>query len=415
LYPEPVCTHYPHCSEEYGKICFERYDFLPALKYTMTRVGNCTPSNTIKYDPPFYKVVFFSSSPIGVPFLKKLMEDKRFEVVGVVTMPDAPAGRWQKLKENIIADEVRRMVKCQDDIKKMSEDNSRWCQEDKLEGGQMRKIYEDELNEIEEIEVDGKKIKLFKPKKIKNNEVFEQELKKLDPDYFVVISYGKILPQNILDIPKFWPINIHGSILPKYRWASPIQSVFLNKEKETWITLMYMNDKMDEGDIIKILKFPLTKQDNAKTVIDKFVEKWPDFVADALWDFAKWKLKRIPQNHNEATYCGKFTKQDGKISFQNETAEDIYAKFQAFYLWPGIYTYWNGKLVKFTDIETVESGKLKVESLEPGEVVFEDGVLKIWTKKWTIIVKKLKPEWKKELTAGEFANGYKDFIWSKLD
>ena len=170
-----------------------------------------------------------------------------------------------------------------------------------------------------------------------------------------------------------------------------------------------MNDKMDEGDIIKILKFPLIKQDNAKTVIDKFVEKWPEFVVNALWDFAKWKLKRIPQNHDEATYCGKFTKQDGQISFQNETAEDIYSKFQAFYLWPGIYTYWNWKLVKFTEIDFQDG------DLEPGKVFFEDGVLKIWAKKWVIIVKKLKPEWKKELTANEFVNGYRDFIWSKLD
>ena len=415
LYSEPVCAHYPHCSE-YGKICFERYTFLPALKYTMTRISNCKPSNTIKYDPPFYKVVFFSSSPIWVPFLKKIIEDDRFDLVWVVTMPDAPSGRGQKLKENIIWKELK------------------W----ELDWFQVVKNYEDGMNEIEDLEVDWKKVKLFKPKKIKNNKIFEEELKKLDPDYFVVISYGKILPQNILDIPKFGPINIHGSILPKYRGASPIQSVFLNKEKETGISLMYMNEKMDEGDVIKILKFPLTKQDNAKTVIDKFVAKWPNFVADVLWDFGKWNLKRNSQDHSQATYCGKFTKQDGQISFQNETAEDIYAKFQAFYLWPGIYTYWNWKLIKFTDIEyqndkshaelvsasTKENSKIDPEinlglqlldeSLESGKVIFEDWVLKIWTKKWIIVVKKLKPEWKKELTASEFVNGYNDFVWTKL-
>ena len=380
LYPEPVCTHFPHCSQ-YGKMCFERYDFLSALKFTMERVMNCKPSTSIKYDPPYYKVVFFSSAGIGIEFLKKLLSDPRFELEGVVTMPDAPSGRWQKLKENIIANFI----------------TSRW---------EILSKYEDDLNEILEVLYEGKKIKIFKPKKIKNNQKFYQELKNLNPDYFVVISYGKILPKEILEIPRFGPINLHWSILPKYRWASPIQSVFLNKEKETGISLMYMNEKMDEGDIIKILKFPITKKDNAQTVIEKFNKLWPDFMADALWDFAKWKLTRKVQDHSQATYCRKFTKEDGKIDFLTENAQDIYAKFQAFYLWPGIYTYWNGKLVKFTDIDYGLD-----QTLPAGKIVFEKWVLKIWTPQGVVIVKKLKPEWKKELTAQEFYNGFKNLLW----
>jgi len=390
LYKEPVCTHHPHCSE-YGKECFQKYDFLNALKYTMERIDNCTPSDKINYDPSSYKVVYFSSAPIWVPFLEELVNDKRFDVVGVVTMPDAPSGRWQKLKENVIGGEIRR---------------------DSEEVG--RKIYEDELNKIEELEIEWRRIKLFKPKKIKNNKIFVEELKKLEPDFFVVLSYWKILPKEVLDIPKFWPINIHGSILPKYRWASPIQSVFLNWEKETWITIMYMDEKMDTWDIIKILKFPLTKEDNSKTVIDRFIELWPKFFVDTLWDFWKWKLKRIKQNDEEATYCGKFTKEDGLIDFENETAEEIFRKFQAFYLWPGIYTYWNWKLLKFTDIEIndkqVNSEKWIMNNKKVWDRFLDNEKLKIRTKKGDIWVKKLKLEWKKEMTAEEFLNGHKEFI-----
>ena len=381
LYSQPVCTHFPHCSE-YWKICFERYDFLPALKYTMERIANCKPSEKIKYDPPFYKVVFFSSAPIGIPFLDKLLEDKRFEVVWVVSGPDKPAWRGQKLQENKVIEFLKK---------------------------KLNHSVEDIDKELQVLHTDWKKIKVFKPEKIKQNQKFIQELKDLEADFFVVISYGKILPKEVLDIPKFWPINIHWSILPKRRWASPIQSVFLNKEKETGITLMYMNEKMDEWDIIKILKFPLTKNDNAKTVIDKFSKYWPDFLVDTLWDFAKWKIKPIKQDDSKATYCWKFTKEDGLVSFKKEKAEDIYAKFQAFYLWPGIYTFWDWKILKFKDIDYDD------ENLEPAKVYWKDNKLKIWTPKWSIIVKKLQIEWKKVMDAKEFVNWYKDFVWTVLD
>jgi len=367
LYTEPVCTHHPHCSE-YGKECFQKYKFLPALKYTMERIWKCKPDNKINYDPSSYKVIYFSSAPIWVPFLEELTKDKRFDVIATVTMPDAPSGRWQKLKENIIAEKSKQF----------------WIKN------------------------------IFKPTKIKNNVEFIQQLKELEPDFFVVLSYGKILPKEVLDIPKFGPINIHGSILPKYRWASPIQSVFLNWEKETWITIMYMDEKMDTGDIIKIQKFPLTKEDNSKTVIDKFIKYWPKFFVDTLWDFGKWKIKRTKQDESKASYCGKFTKDDGKIDFENETAEKIYRKFQAFYLWPWIYFYKNWKLFKLTDIDISDPGVDK-PNLQVGDIFLDKSTpgsaqLKTKTKKWDLIINKIKPEWKKELTAWEFINGYKDII-----
>ena len=357
LYTQLVCAHSPHCSE-YGKNAFKRYGFKKWLKYTMNRINKCTPDTKIKYDPFFYKVIFFSSAPIWIPFLDELYNDKRFEIVGVITWEDKKSNRWQKLKPNII-----------------------------------------KQHSIEKLWINKELIKT--PWKIKENKEFEKWLKQQDADFFVIISYGKILPKEILDIPKLGPINIHWSILPKYRWASPIQSVFLNKEKETWITIMYMNENIDTWDVIKILKIPLTKQDNTKTLIDKFTAYSPKFTVDTIWDFWKWDLKRIMQDESKATYCKKFTKQDGKIDF-HEPAEKIYNKFQAFYLWPKIYTNFNSKKLDITDcfFENKDSWKKIWEWFK------EDNQLKVQTWKWNLIVKKVKLEWKKEINAKDFYNGY---------
>ncbi len=357
LYTKPVCAHTPHCSE-YGKKVFKRYGFIRWIKYTMNRIDKCNEDTKIKYDPPYYKVIFFSSAPIWIPFLDELYDDKRFKIVGVVTWKDKKANRWQKLRPNIIK---------QHSIQEL------WINEELIQT----------------------------PWKIKDNIEFQDWLQKQDADFFVVLSYGKILTKNILDIPKKWPINIHWSILPKYRWASPIQSVFLNKEKESWITIMYMDEQMDTWDMIKTLKIPLEKQDNAKTLIDKFMKYWPSFFVDWLWDFWKWDLTRKKQDDNQATYCSKFTKQDGQIDF-NEPAENIYSKFQAFYLWPGIYIDFNDKKLDIKDCfyEEKESWKNIWEYFK------EDDKLKIKTWKWNLIVKKVKIEWKKEMNAEDFYNGY---------
>ena len=357
LYTQPVCAHSPHCSEYWKKV-FKKYGFIKWLKYTMERIDKCTPNTKIKYDPPFYKVVFFSSAPIWTPFLDELYNDKRFEVVGVITWEDKKANRWQKIQPNI--------------IKKHS---------------------------IEKLGI--KKELIQTPSKIRWNKEIEKWLKEKNADFFVVISYGKILPKEILDIPTLGPINIHGSVLPKYRWASPIQSVFLNNEKETWITIMYMDENMDTWDIIKILKIPLTKQDNSKTLINKFTKYSPKFTVDTIWDFWKEKLKRTKQDESKATYCKKFTKKDWEISFE-EPAEKIYNKFQAFYLWPGIYTDFKGKKLIITDcfFENEESWK------KIWEWFMESGQLKVQTWKWNLIVKKVKLEWKNEMSAKDFYNGY---------
>ena len=138
------------------------------------------------YDPPFYKVVFFSGSPLGVPFLKALSQDPRFEVVGVVSMPPKPVGRGQKVSPNVVA------------------------------------------SFAQELGIDNIKTPSKLTPKTSEGEEFIKWLKELSPDFLVVVAYGKIIPQAVLDIARIAPVNVHGSILPAYRGASPLQEVFLD-------------------------------------------------------------------------------------------------------------------------------------------------------------------------------------------
>lgn len=250
------------------------------------------------YDPEFYKVVFFSSAPIGVPFLEKLASDPRFDVTGVVTMPDAPAGRGMKMQENVIK------TKGKEHVYDIQTPNSL-----RLDS----KKYADEAQQ------------------------FQQWLANKKPDFLVVIAYGKIIPQNILDIPAFWPINVHGSILPKYRGASPIQSVFLDDEKETGITIMKMDAWLDTGDMIDIARFPIAFDWTAKDIITKMQEVGPQFLVDTLWKYGKWLLWEVKQDNAVATHCGKIEKEDGLIDPYTDTIKTIYQKYRAYILWPKIY------------------------------------------------------------------------------
>lgn len=250
------------------------------------------------YDPEKYRVVFFSSAPIGVPFLKKLHEDKRFDVTGVVTMPDAPAGRGMKMQENVIRKE--------------------WS------------ILVDDIRTPNSLRLDSKKYG-------DEAKQFTQWLQDKKPDFLVVIAYGKIIPQHILDIPTFWPINVHGSILPKYRGASPIQSVFLHDEKETGITIMKMDAGLDTWDMIDTQLFSIPFNRTAKDIIIKMQDRGPQFLADTLRNYGKWLLGEVKQDNAQATHCGKIEKEDGLIDPYSDSITSIYKKYRAYILWPKIY------------------------------------------------------------------------------
>lgn len=262
-------------------------------------------------------------------------------------------------------------------------------------------------------------IEVIQPQKLKENTEFFDKLKSLDLDFIVVVAYWKIIPKEILEIPKYGCINIHGSILPAYRWASPVQESILRWDSETGLTIMYMNEKMDEGDMLSVQTVDIDIEDKQKEIFEKFVDIGPKLLIETLEKIQNWQINWQPQNHKEATYCSLIKKEDGKIDF-NDSAFNIYNKFRAYNPWPGIYTDYNWK--KFTiDDCSFDNDNLVDEGFKIWDVVemeYEHNILKNWKKKAIAVVCKegslilfeVKLEWKKKTDIFDFINWQKDFL-----
>jgi methionyl-tRNA formyltransferase len=258
----------------------------------------------------------------------------------------------------------------------------------------------------------NKQLVVLQPLKLKNNQDFFNILKKLDLDFIIVVAYWKIIPEEVLNIPKYWCINIHGSILPKYRWASPVQEAIKNWDKETWLTIMYMSKWMDEWDILDIQKIKINKNNTSLDIFKKFEDIWPKLLLNTLIWIIDWKIKWKSQSDGNVSYCNKISKEDWEISFKNENWIDIYNKYKAYIKWPWIYTKYNDK-------------KINIDSCILKDYYWNEDFWKvvkidkknIWIVcKWEkiLILNKIKLEWKKSLDILSFINWEKNFIWYKF-
>lgn len=257
-------------------------------------------------------------------------------------------------------------------------------------------------------------LKTLQPEKLKQNIDFFNTLKSLELDFIIVVAYGKIIPKEILEIPKYGCINIHGSILPKYRWASPIQESLKNWDTKTWLTIMYMSEWMDEWNILKIEEINIDILDKTPEIFKKFENIWPELLISTLKSIISWSIQSISQDDSQATYCSKISKEDGKIDFQKEQWEVIYNKYRAYYPWPWIYSYFQGKKIDITDCLFEKNDLIFDDDFHLWDVVeFEDhGESHIWIlcKWWILILNKVKLEWKKEMNIKDFINGNKQFL-----
>lgn len=365
-----ICAHEPHCSA-YAIQCFQKYSFFQALTYTFDRIMTCTPSHHKKVDPSTYKVVFASGAPIWVSFLNEINMDPRYELVWVVTMPDAARDRWQKIKENIIKIQATKLG-----IQEISTPNS--------------------------LRLNSKKYAL-------EAQDFQKRLIDLQPDFLVVVAYGHIIPQHILDIPVIGPINVHGSLLPRYRGASPLQSVFLDEESESGVTVMRMDAWLDTGDMLSKLKTKLPLSRTVKDLITRIQDNSPKHLLDTLWDYAKWEIKVKPQDEALATHCNKIDKSDGKINPHTNSVREIYHKYQAYALWPKIF-------FEYTDNKRaiIESVQIDEEKLSEQEYLYDEALFGLFGQSQNQLtylnplIKNItiKPEWKKAMNWQEFHTNY---------
>lgn len=298
------------------------------------------------------KVVFMGTPDIAVPCLQKII-DEGHEVIGVVTQPDKPKGRGKKL--------------CMSPVKELA------------------------------LKYD---IPVYQPIRARDDE-FVQTLKHLNPELIVVVAFGQILPKAILDIPKLGCINVHVSLLPKYRGAAPINWVIINGEQKTGVTTMYMDEGLDTGDMILKSEVDLDDNITAGELHDKMMEIGADTLKQTMDLIEKGCAPRETQNHDEFSYAPIMNKSLGNIKWNN-SAKEIHNLVRGVNPWPSAYTIYNGDTMKIWKTEVLGEKSDKT----PGTIlkVDKDGI-RISTEDNIILVKEIQMPGKKRVLVSEYIKG----------
>ena len=194
-------------------------------------------------------------------------------------------------------------------------------------------------------------IRTFKPENLNTNEI-KDEISSLEIDFLVVIAYGKIIPKWLLKLPKISPMNIHFSLLPKYRGASPIQTSLINGDTETGVSFMQINDELDSGDIYKSFKTSIDQHDNKISLENKLTDLCIENICQILHDIEFQRLKPIKQDSSIASYCNKLSKTNSLVDF-NDKSENIMNKFRAYFEWPGLTFSHNNVPIKIKNLAQV--------------------------------------------------------------
>jgi len=292
------------------------------------------------------KIVFFGTPEFAVPSLKMLHENH--EILLVVTQPDHTVGR----KKQIVKSPV--------------------------------KIYAECVN-----------LPIFQPEKIKQE---DQRIIDLKPDLIITAAYGQMLPNRLLKNVK--ALNVHGSLLPKYRGGAPIQYALFDGLKETGVTVMYMAEKMDSGDIIKQEKVLIDPSDNYKTLMLKMSFVGANLLKSVLEDMKQGIFHRVSQNKDEVSFAYTIKRDDEWLDF-NDTATNILNRIRGLSPEPGASTYINGKIVKFYQAKISDI----IKHNEPGTVLSTDKMLLIQTKDQAIEILELQVAGKRKMDAKSFLNG----------
>ncbi len=307
------------------------------------------------------KIIF-----MGTPdFAKESLEavyNKGYEIIGVVTNPDRPKGRGMKMLPS--------------PVKEFAEE---------------------------------KNIKIYQPEKIRDNKEFIEEIKNLNPDVICVVAYGKILPKEILDIPKYGCINVHGSLLPKYRGAAPIQWAVINGDKTTGVTTMYMDVGMDTGDIILKQEIEIGENETTGDIWNKLSKIGGELLVKTLEKIDNGTVTRIKQG-DDFTIAPMLSKEIAKINWKNQTAKQIKNLVRGLNPIMGAYTYLNDKKIKFWKVDVATENEIMTENMEfivNGTVLVSDvrdGIF-IKTKDGILKVLEIQGENAKRMSIQEYLRG----------
>ncbi len=308
------------------------------------------------------RILLIGTGEIGLPTLRMLHDWREHELVGVVTQPDKPAGRDQKLTPS--------------PIKKAGQQLS-------IAGA----TPESKLG-----------LPVLQPEKIKNRQSIDA-IRALTPDVIVVIAYGQILPREVLEIPKVVCLNLHASLLPRWRGAAPIQAAIAAGDRETGITVMYMDEGLDTGDILLQRKVEIAPAETGASLHDKLAQIAPAGLAEAILLLEKGKAPRLPQENELATYAPKLEREHGRIDW-TESADVIERKIRAFDPWPGAFMKIDHRKLKIFGATIVDRrGK-------PGDISRDENELIVAAREGALSLGEIQLEGKRRMSAAEFLRGH---------
>ncbi len=307
------------------------------------------------------RIVFCGTPSFAVPTLQHLLAQSEFEVLGVITQPDRPRGRGQEIS----------------------------------------------FSPVKEAAL-AANLPVHQPEKIRSPEA-ETLLQKLAPDCVVIIAYGQIIPARLLPVPKLGWINLHASLLPKYRGAAPINWAIVNGETRTGVTTMRIDAGMDTGEILLQREIEIGAKETAPELAARMSESGAPLMAETLCGLAAGSIAPKPQNHAEASYAPMLKKEDGRIDWKRPAIE-IYNRMRGFAPWPGAYTTFRGRTCQIWAEPASKAGLVGMPSGvgggAPGTLLGEENGLFVWCGDATVLcVSIVKLEGRKRVKATDFANG----------
>jgi methionyl-tRNA formyltransferase len=296
------------------------------------------------------RIVFIGTGEIGVPTLRALLNSEH-EVVALVTQPDKPVGREQRIEPPPIKRAITKT-----------------------------------------------RIRILQPARIKDPQAIE-EIRGFAPDVIVVVAYGQILPRDLLEIPRLACLNLHASLLPRWRGAAPIQAAIAAGDCETGITAMYMDQGLDTGDILLQRNLQILANDTGGSLHDRLAQVAPETLLESLRLLTAGSAPRIPQDNSRAIYAPKLKREHAQIDW-SESAEAIERKIRAYNPWPGAFMKIDRQTLKIFSASVVDLIG------QPGEILRSDKDLIVATRKGALSLDEVQLEGKRRMTAAEFLRGH---------
>ena len=296
------------------------------------------------------RVLFIGTGEIGVPALRSLLKSEKHELAGVVTQPDKPVGRAQRIEAPPI-----------------------------------------------KVALDKSNVPILQPARIKNEETVA-EIQSLAPDVIVVMAYGQILPRSVLEIPPIACLNLHASLLPKHRGAAPIQAAIVAGDRESGVTVMYMDEGLDTGDMMLQRRLEIAAGETGESLHDRLAQIAPDALHEALAQLQAGTAPRIPQDPSAATYAPKLEREHGRIDW-TESAALIERKIRAFNPWPGTFTMLRDDAGRERQLKVFRANVTDSCSADPANLV-------IPTKMGAVKLEEVQLEGKRRMSSAEFLRGY---------